>query len=244
MRGRRRSFASAGVLAVVLLRNADMSLATAPTASVSTTPLRPLELPPFALYPLIERIFPPASALPATSPAKATPSSPPSSSLTRLGQLVGASATGAGAEGTQQASVRSVEASGDKVWVGGSDGRVRFYEVDHDAGTRLGRSMSPTSHMLTAAGRRTPTGSPTHEPVRPLTPPSCCCVAVRGLCLPIVEQDSVLELTEEGIVTQTRKAADRIALMERLNKAVILSGLSDPHLSATRTDWDAPQRAS
>ena len=142
-----------------------MSVSGAPTASVSTTPLRPLELPPFALYPLLERIFPPSSAI--ASPTKPTPGSPPSSSLTRLGQLVGASSaeTGTGI-GTQQASVRSVEASGDKVWVGGSDGRVRFYEVDHDAGAMLGRSMSPTSHMLT--GRRTPTESPTREPVSPM----------------------------------------------------------------------------
>lgn len=130
------------------------------TASVSTTPLRPLELPPFALYPLIDRVFAPSST--AASPTKQPPSSPPSSSLSRLGQLVGAST---GAEGSVQASVRSVEASGDKVWIGGSDGRVRFYEVDHDAGQQLGRSLSPTSHML--SGRRTPT-SPSREPVRGL----------------------------------------------------------------------------
>lgn len=45
----------------------------------------------------------------------------------------------------------------------------------------------------------------------------------------------MLDLTEEAVVTQTRKAADRIALMERLNKAVILSG---PCALTTRRDRD------
>ncbi|KAK4698396.1 vacuolar protein sorting-associated protein 3, partial [Phenoliferia sp. Uapishka_3] len=176
-----------------------------PTASVSTTPLRPLELPPFALYPLLERVFTPASSLP-SSPIKQSPGSPTpaatSTSLSRLGQLgnlVGASTSGGEGGVVGQVSVRSVEASGEQVWIGASDGRVRRYQVDHiQLGNRFGRATSPIS----TAGRRTPTSPGSQQ---------------------VCTEDAVLDLTDESVVTQSRKAADRIALIERLNMAVILS---------------------
>ncbi|KAI5477112.1 TGF beta receptor associated protein [Pseudohyphozyma bogoriensis] len=175
--------------------------------TTQTTPLRPLELPPFQLNSLLPRVFVP-SALPSTPSA---PSSPPQASLARFGQLVSnvtAGATGAAAgDPTKVPSVRSVEASGKTVWIGASDGRVRRYEVDEESvlwersrspappGSRAGSPWSGSS-----GGRRTPTTSPTPK-----------------------EVISGLDLLDETVVTQGRKAADRIALMERLGKAVLLS---------------------
>lgn len=104
----------------------------------NTTPLLPLELAPFSLHSLLSPVFTTHST-PATpdSPSKLPTSPTAPAPLGRLGQLVAnvgsgmAGAPGAGPAGDAiaLASVRSVEASGEKVWVGASDGRVRIYEV-------------------------------------------------------------------------------------------------------------------
>lgn len=131
----------------------------------TSTPLHPLELPPFSLHSLLSPIF---SRLPPSLPSSPTKSTfgspPPSGSLGRLGQLVSnvAGGTAVPAAGEKVASVRSVEASGEKVWVGGSDGRVRIYEVvppsevegRRGAGWEGSRSPEVGSPM---SGRRTPT---------------------------------------------------------------------------------------
>lgn len=132
----------------------------------TSTPLHPLELPPFSLHSLISPIFPLSPPSLPSSPTKSTFGSPPSSgSLGRLGQLVSNVAGGGAAVplgGGKATSVRSVEASGEKVWVGGSDGRVRIYEVVSPAVVEGRRGMARDGSRSPnvgspMSGRRTPT---------------------------------------------------------------------------------------
>uniref|UniRef100_A0A0K3C490 BY PROTMAP: gi/472583522/gb/EMS21155.1/ TGF beta receptor associated protein [Rhodosporidium toruloides NP11] gi/647396884/emb/CDR39543.1/ RHTO0S04e06238g1_1 [Rhodosporidium toruloides] n=1 Tax=Rhodotorula toruloides TaxID=5286 RepID=A0A0K3C490_RHOTO len=175
----------------------------------STTPTRPLELPPFVLAPLLHPLSPSSPSSRPTSPSKA-PSSPTQTPASRLGQLVssvaqagaaaGAAAAGAvhGAAGGEPKplTLKSVEAGGQKVWAGLSDGRVRLYEVGEEVDAPAGAGVaSPRVASPTTPGRR----------------PS------------VAPKQTQLELLDELQVTTNKKAADRIALLPRLDKAVILS---------------------
>ncbi|GAA5872000.1 hypothetical protein JCM1840_004768 [Sporobolomyces johnsonii] len=176
------------------------------TAKVATsTPTRPLELPPFSLHPLVEPVFPYAPTSRPTSPTKS--GSPPPAARSRLGQLVstvasGGAAAAAGNAEPKAVTVRSVEAGDQRVWVGGSDGRIKLYEVGEEykevpTGLLSPRgALSPTPGSPGSGGRRTPTAP---------------------------REVNVLELLDEVVVTANRKVADRIALLHRLDKAVVLS---------------------
>lgn len=116
------------------------------------TPLLPVELPPFHLIPLISPIFTLTSpstfnqSLPSTptksalsTPISSSLSTSPPSSLNRLSQLVSSSvATTPNLNDVNNSNknnnnkipvVRTVESSEDLIWVGGSDGRMRIYEI-------------------------------------------------------------------------------------------------------------------
>ncbi|GAA5906255.1 hypothetical protein JCM6882_006088 [Rhodosporidiobolus microsporus] len=177
-----------------------------------STPTRPLELPPFSLLPLLNPVFAPSSSSRPTSPSK-PPSSPPSS---RFGQLVSSVAAGAGAAaaaatgadagggagaalgGQKQLTVRTLEAGDQRVWLAASDGRVRLYEVSDEAG-ELNAGPGPAIGMLSPPG--SPGSAGRRTPVRP--PPA-------------------LDLVDEVFPTTSKKAADRIALLPQVDKAVIL----------------------
>lgn len=117
----------------------------------------PIGLAPFQLITLLSPAFPPSSSAP-SSPTKQRPTSPtqltPSTSLTdRLSTLVSSpqqpTTGGSIVQSSKGGSVRSVDGGGDKVWVGGSDGRVRVYEVgEGEAGEA--RPLSPS--MLSQVG--------------------------------------------------------------------------------------------
>lgn len=118
----------------------------------TTTPLLPVELPPFSLIPLISPIFtvtPPSNSSnsPQTSPSKSSfnlssPSSPPSNNNNNnLGRLTQLASNTLGLGGGLNAVelnklpiVRSVESSEEIIWVGGSDGRMRIYEIGEISG--------------------------------------------------------------------------------------------------------------
>ncbi|GAA6019435.1 hypothetical protein JCM8202_001808 [Rhodotorula sphaerocarpa] len=183
----------------------------------SSTPTLPLELPPYApqLVPLVAPVYaPPAGAEAArsrpTSPTKDAPASPGSAQApaSRFGQLVStvaqagaaAAATAAGAAGTgsaandaRPATVRCVDVGAERLWIGGSDGAVRVYETNE-------AEPAPA----------TPSGGPATPIQRSRSPRTS-------------EPASALELVDQLFVTMNRKAADRVALLPRLNKAAILS---------------------
>ncbi|GAA5867831.1 hypothetical protein JCM8547_003390 [Rhodosporidiobolus lusitaniae] len=174
----------------------------------TSTPTLPLELPPYTLLPLLAPVFPSSSSSRPTSPSKQlNPPSPTQSAASRFGALVGAAAAAAGSvtgvtvgagAGAGPASVRCVEAGNNHVWLTASDGRVRTYEV-HDH-----HDHAPV-----------PTGL--FSPVAPGSPSSS------SGRRPPVKQHPVLELVDEATPTPTKKAADRIALLPRLDKAILLS---------------------
>ncbi|CEQ41527.1 SPOSA6832_03250, partial [Sporobolomyces salmonicolor] len=194
------------------------------TAKVATsTPTHPLELPPFSLHPLVQPVFPYTPTSRPTSPTKS--GSPPPAARSRLGQLVSTVASGgAGAAGgnvePKAVTVRSVEAGDQRVWVGGSDGTIKIYEVGEEykevpTGLLSPRgALSPTPSSPGSGGRRTPTAP---REVRLLESLSYN-PAHRSFA-----QANVLELMDEVVVTTNRKVADRIALLHRLDKAVVLS---------------------
>lgn len=133
----------------------------------STTPTRPLELPPFVLAPLLHPLPPSSSSRP-TSPSKA-PSSPTQTPASRLGQLVSSvaqvgAAAGAAAAGAvhgaaagepKPLALKSVEAGAQRVWAGLSDGRIRLYEVSEEVDAPAGAgAASPRVASPTTPGRR------------------------------------------------------------------------------------------
>ncbi|GAA5956387.1 hypothetical protein JCM21900_000171 [Sporobolomyces salmonicolor] len=176
------------------------------TAKVATsTPTHPLELPPFSLHPLVQPVFPYTPTSRPTSPTKS--GSPSPAARSRLGQLVSTVASGGATAATgnvepKAVTVRSVEAGDQRVWVGGSDGTIKIYEVGEEykevpTGLLSPRgALSPTPSSPGSGGRRTPTAP---------------------------REANVLELMDEVVVTTNRKVADRIALLHRLDKAVVLS---------------------
>ncbi|BGP33373.1 hypothetical protein JCM10296v2_005173 [Rhodotorula toruloides] len=118
----------------------------------------------------------------------------------KAGAAAGAAAAGAvhGAAGGEPKplTLKSVEAGGQKVWAGLSDGRIRLYEVREEVDAPAGAGVaSPRRASPTTPGRR----------------PS------------VAPKQTQLELLDELQVTTNKKAADRIALLPRLDKAVILS---------------------
>lgn len=137
----------------------------------TTTPLLPVELPPFSLIPLISPIF---TVTPSINPTNSNPSSPtkpsfnstsPSSppannntnSLGRLSQLVSNTSNSLGLNTTVELNkipvVRSVESSEEIIWVGGSDGRMRIYEI----GEISGPSNNSSTLESGGGGRRSST---------------------------------------------------------------------------------------
>lgn len=119
-------------------------------AMSSTTPLLPLELPPYSLQSLVTSVFasPPAPTLPSKPPGPGSPANP----LGRFGQFVSDAASSvAGSEGAAAKAgvIKAVEASQERVWVGGNDGRIRIYGAGE--GTLL--ETGPTS------GRSTPSST-------------------------------------------------------------------------------------
>ncbi|GAA5879657.1 hypothetical protein JCM3774_002398 [Rhodotorula dairenensis] len=206
----------------------------------STTPTLPLELPPYSsqLVALVEPVFAPAPADSSrpTSPTKQPPAAPaPAHSaehqpVSRLGQLVSsvahvgavAAATATGAASAAAAgdhrkplSVKCVEAAGQRLYVAASDGAVRLYEVN-DAELH----PADAGPVTPAAPSRTTT-----EPSRQVRLRSCPLVENRPRADTSLaaKQAPTLELMDQVFVTISKKAADRIVLLPRLNKAAILS---------------------
>ncbi|SCZ87760.1 BZ3500_MvSof-1268-A1-R1_Chr2-3g05228 [Microbotryum saponariae] len=164
----------------------------------------------------------------------ARPSSPPSTP-SRLSQLVSnvalvasgeaspasvvggattASSSTASAPGTNVANVRSVDASHDRIYVGASDGRVRTYEPN-SSDTDILSLIKPSGGMWTP---------------RPASPALTASASASGSsggrsnpASPSFREIIALDLVDEISVTATRKAADRVAILARLNMAVILS---------------------
>ncbi|BGP09381.1 hypothetical protein JCM10049v2_005249 [Rhodotorula toruloides] len=118
----------------------------------------------------------------------------------RAGAAAGAAAAGAvhgaAAGEPKPLTLKSVEAGGQKVWAGLSDGRIRLYEVGEEVDAAVASGVaSPRVASPTTPGRRPP----------------------------VAPKQTQLELLDELQVTTNKKAADRIALLPRLDKAVILS---------------------
>lgn len=133
----------------------------------STTPLRPLEVPPFTLHALLSPVF--GYSVPS---AAAQPSSPSRQSLqstpNRLGQLISdVASAAAGGDASPKAdkdsktgatvTVRSVEAGDDKVYIGASDGRIRVYKVSGDDEASDRALSSPRLGATPGGARATPT---------------------------------------------------------------------------------------
>ncbi|SCV74998.1 BQ2448_8027 [Microbotryum intermedium] len=230
----------------------------------SSTPLLPLELPPFTLHPLLSPVF--SAGATATTPLAAsgaavvgsppgTPSqhrggvadgaSSPPSTPSRLSQLVSnvalvasgeaspasvgggaatASTSAAATAATGVANVRSVDASHDRIYVGASDGRVRTYEPDSSDAAML-TMMKPSGGMWTprpASPAITASGSGSSGGRSNPASPS---FSELNATLSTMDGSQImaLELVDEITATSTRKGADRVAILARLNKAVILS---------------------
>lgn len=117
-----------------------------------TTPLRPLELPPFKLYPLLFTVFdqPPTPSTITPNPIEKSATSVKSdelpSSFSRLGQFVASSVAGGDISNKSQV-VRCLEASRDRIWVGGSSGSVKIYSGKETevASLQDPKSLSPCS---------------------------------------------------------------------------------------------------
>ncbi|GAA6028594.1 hypothetical protein JCM8097_007301 [Rhodosporidiobolus ruineniae] len=174
-----------------------------------STPTRPLELPPYSLVPLLHPVFPPSSSRP-TSPSKQRPSSPQQpQSTSRLGQLASAVAAGAGAAAAAAGSVAGgaggapAEGSKQAVLKSVDAGEQRVWLGASDGKIRM-YEVGDDEGAQVPSGLLSPTpGSPGRRtPVKP---------------------QSALEFLDEVVVTPTKKAADRIALLPRLDKAILLS---------------------
>jgi hypothetical protein len=185
----------------------------------TTTPLRPLELPPFKLYPLLFTVFDQLPTFNTTNPnpivksAISVNSDEFPSSLSRLGQFVASSVAGGDISNKSEV-VRCLEASRDRIWVGGSSGSVKIYsgkETDQVGVASLQDtlSLSPCSPIKrTAAGE---VGSSQTDPSSTLLTRSSF-------------QTEVIELIGHVMVTSNRKSVDRIAFLERIGRIAILSG--------------------
>ncbi|GAA5939746.1 hypothetical protein JCM3775_001615 [Rhodotorula graminis] len=174
----------------------------------SSTPTRPLETPPYALVPLLHPVF--ASSRPTSPPPPppaAAPSSPPP--VSRIGQLVSSVAAAASSTSSAtstspaaQASVRTVEAAAHHVWLGTSHGSVRLYSVASQHGDDQDRH-APSIERVLSPGPSSPPTTPRRSSKQ--------------------HQVSALELVDEVTVTPAKKPADRIALLARLDKCLVLS---------------------
>ncbi|KAK4050303.1 hypothetical protein OIV83_003624 [Microbotryomycetes sp. JL201] len=184
----------------------------------SSTPLRPLELPPFSLHGLLAPVFVTASSSDGVqlSPSRATPrlinqliqgvtgtpattstgvsaSEPPSLVKEAATDQPEASTESQAAAATANAPaivVKAVEAGDNKVYIGSNDGRIKICQIDEDED----RAPPQPMPLATAPSARS-------------SPPRA----------------SALRQVQEVVVTHGRKAADRIALLHRLDKAVVLS---------------------
>lgn len=204
--------------------------------SATTTPLLPLELPPFALNPLLPLAFPPTpSPSSSSTPSSSTPASPPSRFSTSFSQSLPPSA--------EQPHIRSVDAAGSSIWIGASDARVRRYHVVDTISTSAAAAGGAGADDSTGGRPRTPiqvTGRRT-----PTSPSSRLSAGSPSSSSGWYKEQTALELVEETTPTSTgtRKAADKIALMERLGKAVILSGSSDSGCSFLTNEQYSPLRS-
>ncbi|GAA5904811.1 hypothetical protein JCM8208_001362 [Rhodotorula glutinis] len=138
---------------------------------------------------------PPPSAL--TAPAS------PQQPVSRIGQLVNsvtaaAASTSTAATTTTSPSVRTVDAAAHHVWLTTSLGTVRLYSVaQHDD------DHAPSVEGVLSPGPSSPTSTPRRSSRQ--------------------HQVSALELVDEVTVTPAKKPADRIALLARLDKCLVLS---------------------
>ncbi|GAA5972182.1 hypothetical protein JCM11641_002531 [Rhodosporidiobolus odoratus] len=158
-----------------------------------SAPINPLELPPYSLTPLLSPLF-----LASSSSSSSRPTSPnhhphsPTPQATGFARLVSV-ATGAPhpAGSDLKCTLKSLDASDQKLWLAATDGRVRLYEVNEHTGATV-----PPVGILSpgSPGRRTP-----------------------------VKQHSVLDFVDEVHPSPSKKPVDRIALLPRLDKAVLLS---------------------
>lgn len=171
---------------------------------MTTTPLQPVELPPFELYPLLSTVF--FNHERATSAAGLASPAAPASSILRLGQLVSSSVAG-GEVANKAEVVRCLEASRDRIWVGGSRGNVQIY-------------ATPTRDDLSVAvpSPSTPTRRISANEVSPLPSPKLKPTHLSFL------QIAQVELLEQVSVTANRKSVDRIVLLERIGRIAMLSG--------------------
>ncbi|SGZ31858.1 BQ5605_C042g12021 [Microbotryum silenes-dioicae] len=132
-----------------------------------------------------------------------------------VGGATTASTSTASATGINLANVRSVDASHDRIYVGASDGRVRIYTPNSSDADMLSLikpsagmwTPRPASPALKASGSGSSGGR--SNPASPSFSEGPQIIA--------------LDLVDEISVTATRKAADRVAILARLNMAVILS---------------------
>ena len=116
----------------------------------STTPLLPLELPPYSLQSLVTSVF----AAPPTpvSPTKSVAPGSPANTLGRFGQLVSDAANSvSGNEGAvaKAGVIKAVEASQERIWVGGNDGKIRIY----------GAGETALMEFVSTSGRSTPSST-------------------------------------------------------------------------------------
>ncbi|BGP17675.1 hypothetical protein JCM10213v2_005713 [Rhodosporidiobolus nylandii] len=164
-----------------------------------STPTLPLELPPFQLSQLLAPVFPPAPSSP-TSPSRLPPSSPTRDApASRFSALVGAAAAAAG----------SVTGAGTSL-----DGAKQLTVRSVEAGDQ--RVWVGASNGAVRTYEVSEDAGPAQLPLGLMSPGS------PGRRTP-VKQHTSLDLVEEAIVTPSKKAADRIALLPRLDKVAILS---------------------
>lgn len=204
----------------------------------TTTPLNPLELPPFTLQTLVSPVFPFHSSTTDSSPSSSndsttrpiSPSSSPQKS--RISQLLSDVTSGSTPSSTAMdhdassssklsTTVRSVDAEDDQVWVGGSDGRIRIYQVG-DGPLPNWSALSPSATTIKKSGGtdKLEESSAVQGEVTIYGTANPSCTRTDPV---LYQQDMTLELVQE-VYTSTRKAPDRIALLPRLNKAAMLVG--------------------
>lgn len=116
--------------------------------------------------------------------------------------------------------MKCVETGQERLWVAASDGAIRVYEVNEPE--RESVAAGPSTPRPSAGPVRSPSGG--GDGGESVSVSRFYSITYTRVLISDRTQTPRLELVDQLSVTINRKAADRMAVLPRLNKVAILSG--------------------